>query len=35
MHGSGGLGGITIPHSSKSAITSDNFFTIRDMIMKV
>lgn len=34
MHGSGGLGGVTIPASDKKAITDNHFQVIRDHIMK-
>lgn len=33
MHGSGGLGGVTIPSSDKKAISEDNFKYIRNAIM--
>lgn len=35
MHGQNGLGGVSIPPSSKTAVSENNFSTIRDMIMKV
>lgn len=33
MHGSGGLGGVTIPSSNKAPIIENNFKTIKDHIM--
>lgn len=33
IHGEGGLGGVVIPASSKSAVEENNFKTIRDTIL--